>query len=53
MGLPLTAPQPQCPSCGEDLVLELDPSSPHDADVPVLSADPPFRYVCASPGCRS
>jgi hypothetical protein len=44
---------PLCPSCGEELVLEMDPGSPVDADAVVLSADPPFRYVCASPGCRS
>jgi hypothetical protein len=44
---------PPCPSCGEELILEMDPASPEDADAVVLSADPPFRYVCASPGCRS
>jgi hypothetical protein len=49
----MTAPVTQCPSCGEDLVLEIDPALETDADAVVLSADPPFRYVCVSPGCRS
>jgi len=53
MTLSMTAAIPLCPSCGEDMVLELDPSSPNDADAVVLSADPPFRYVCASPSCQS
>ena len=53
MPLPMTAPVTQCPSCGEDLVLKMDPSSPNDADAAVLSADPPFRYVCPSPDCQS
>jgi hypothetical protein len=44
---------PRCPICGENLVLEMEPASPKDADAVVLSADPPFRYVCASPGCQS
>ncbi len=44
---------PRCPSCGEDLVLEMDPASQTEADAVVLSADPPFRYVCVSPRCRS
>jgi hypothetical protein len=53
MGLPLTAPATTCPTCGEDLVLELDPAAPEDADAVVLSADPPYRYVCPSPDCQS
>jgi phage terminase large subunit GpA-like protein len=44
---------PPCPSCGEELILEMDPASPEDADAVVLSADPPYRYVCASPRCQS
>ena len=42
---------PRCPTCGEDLVLEMDPASPPDRDSQVLLADPPFRYVCEGPGC--
>ena len=42
---------PRCPACGEDLVLEMDPASPPDAQSQVLLADPPFRYVCDNPGC--
>ena len=45
------SPFPRCPSCGADLVPEMDPTSPPDAEASVLLADPPFRYVCASPGC--
>jgi hypothetical protein len=42
---------PRCPSCGEELVLELDPAAPSDTQAPVLLADPPFRYVCESSSC--
>ena len=42
---------PQCPSCGEELVLQMDPASPPDAQARLLLADPPFRYVCPSPDC--
>lgn len=42
---------PRCPNCGQDLVLEMDPASPSDAEATVLLADPPFRYVCASSDC--
>jgi hypothetical protein len=42
---------PRCPSCGEDLVLEMDPAVPPDAQAQVLLADPPFRYACQSPAC--
>jgi len=45
------SPFPRCPSCGEDLVPEMDPTSPPDAEASVLLVDPPFRYVCASPDC--
>ncbi|MEP7091382.1 MAG: hypothetical protein ABI776_14885 [Nocardioidaceae bacterium] len=41
----------RCPSCGEELVLQMDPSSPPDAQASVLLADPPFRFVCASSAC--
>ena len=44
---------PRCPSCGEDLVLEMDPATPEDGEAVVLSADPPYRYACTSPGCGS
>jgi hypothetical protein len=44
---------PKCPTCGEDLVLEMDPAAPSDGHASVLLADPPFRYVCASPDCSS
>jgi hypothetical protein len=44
---------PRCTQCGDDLILEMDPSSPPDAQAPVLLADPPFRYVCASSDCSS
>jgi hypothetical protein len=44
---------PKCPTCGEDLVLEMDPAAPPDGQANVLPADPPFRYVCASPDCSS
>jgi hypothetical protein len=42
---------PRCPRCGSDLVLEMDPASPPDALARPLLADPPFRFVCASPDC--
>ncbi len=45
------SPISMCPNCGEDLVLEMDPASPPDAQASVLLADPPFRYVCASSDC--
>jgi hypothetical protein len=48
-----TSPYPACPTCGEDLVLEMDPAAPADAQASVLLADPPFRYVCASGTCSS
>lgn len=44
---------PSCPSCGAELVLEMDPASPPDELATVLSADPPFRFVCASSTCSS
>ena len=47
------SPHPTCPACGEALVLEMDPAAPPDAEASVLLADPPFRYVCASPGCSA
>jgi hypothetical protein len=47
------SPYRTCPHCGEDLVLEIDPASPPDAQARVLLADPPFRYVCASPTCSA
>ena len=47
------SPIPRCPLCGEDLVLEMDPAAPPDAQMSVLLADPPFRYVCASSDCYS
>ena len=43
---------PRCPRCGEDLVLEMDPACPPDAQATVLLADPPFRYTCASSDCH-
>ena len=46
-GLPI----PRCPRCGDELVLEMDPASPPDAQANVLLADPPFRYVCQAPDC--
>ena len=42
---------PRCPSCGEALVLEMDPAVPPDAQANALLADPPFRYVCESSDC--
>jgi hypothetical protein len=42
---------PRCPSCGEELVIEMDPDLSPDTQEGLLLADPPFRYVCASPGC--
>ena len=42
----------RCPRCGEDLVLQMDPSSPPDDEACVLLADPPFRYVCPSSDCE-
>ena len=42
---------PRCPSCGEEMVLEMNPASPQDDEAVVLSADPPFRYGCTSPAC--
>jgi len=45
------SPTPRCPTCGDDLVLEMDPASPPDDQASVLLADPPFHYVCASPEC--
>jgi hypothetical protein len=42
---------PRCPSCGDELVIEMDPDSLPDAQEGLLPADPPFRYVCASRGC--
>ena len=45
------SPMSRCPSCGADLVVEMDPASPPDAHAVVLCADPPFRLVCASPEC--
>ena len=42
---------PSCPACGAELVLEMDPTSPPDAQSSVLLADPPFRYVCQSATC--
>jgi hypothetical protein len=44
---------PRCPACGEELILQLDPAAPPDAQARVLLADPPFRYVCGSPDCRA
>ena len=44
---------PRCPACGDDLVLEMDPASPPDAQSQVLLADPPFRYVCEGPRCTT
>lgn len=41
----------RCPTCGEELVLEMDPAAPPDAQAVVLLADPPFRFVCPSPDC--
>jgi hypothetical protein len=46
-----SSPIPTCPSCGGDLVLEMDPAAPPDDQADVLLADPPFRYVCASADC--
>lgn len=46
-----SSPTPRCPSCGEELVLEIDPAAPPDAEANALLADPPFRYVCVSPDC--
>lgn len=40
-----------CPLCGQELVLQMDPAAPPDTQATVLLADPPFRYVCASPDC--
>jgi hypothetical protein len=45
------SPFPRCPSCGAELVPEMDPTSPPDAEASVLLADPPFRYVCVSLEC--
>jgi hypothetical protein len=42
---------PTCPTCGDDLVLEIDPASPPDEQASALLADPPFRYVCVAPEC--
>ena len=42
---------PRCPSCSEDLVLEMDPAAPPDSQANVLLDDPPFRYVYASTTC--
>ena len=42
---------PRCPACGEELILQLDPAAPPDAQARVLLADPPFRYVCESSDC--
>jgi hypothetical protein len=47
------SPVPRCPSCSQELVLEIDPASTPDAEANVLLADPPFRYVCDSPSCSS
>ena len=47
------SPIPRCPNCGEDLVLEMDPAAPPDAQASVLLADPPFRYACSSANCSS
>lgn len=44
---------PRCPSCGEALVLEMDPGAPPDAQASVLLADPPFRYLCTATDCSS
>ncbi len=44
-------PMPRCPSCGDELVIAMDPNSPPEGDEGLLLADPPFRYVCPSPGC--
>ena len=49
----MTASIPTCPRCGAELVLEMDPASPPDAQANALLADPPFRYACASPGCST
>ena len=52
MAVLMSAPStPRCPACGDDLVLEMDPAAPDDAQACVLLADPPFRYACASPAC--
>lgn len=45
------SPNPKCPVCGEELVLEMDATTPPDAQTEVLLADPPFRYVCSSSDC--
>jgi hypothetical protein len=47
------SPDARCPGCGEDLVLEMDPAAPPDAQARVLLADPPFRYGCPSSDCSS
>ncbi len=43
----------RCPSCRADLVPEMDPTAPPDAEASVLLADPPFRYVCVSSECSA
>jgi len=45
------SPFPRCSSCGADLVPEMDPTTPPDAEASVLLSDPPFRFVCVSPDC--
>ena len=45
------SPFPRCFSCGADLVPEMDPTTPPDAEASVLLSDPPFRFVCVSPDC--
>jgi hypothetical protein len=47
----MTGSAPRCPSCGEDLVLQLNQTTPPDDQAVVLCADPPFRYECTSPSC--
>jgi hypothetical protein len=47
----MIASVPRCPACGDELVLELNQAAPPDEQAVVLCADPPFRYVCASPSC--
>ena len=42
---------PTCVGCGADLVLEMDPAAPPDAQAQVLLADPPYRLVCTNPRC--
>lgn len=46
-----SSPSSTCPSCGRELVLEIDPAAPSEERADVLLADPPYRYGCPSPRC--